>query len=141
MNPGADSLRRMVIFGPPAAGKGTQSDNIVQKFNVVHLSTGEMLRAAAKEGTESGLLAKKHMDAGELVPDELVINIVAERLQQDDCVKQGFLLDGFPRTVPQAKALDEKLGQSTVTDVVNLRVEDHSILIERMKSRGEGRAD
>eukprot|EP00493_Phyllostaurus_siculus_P019012 UN19313 len=118
----AAAQKRIVIFGPPAAGKGTQSENIVNTYGVVHLSTGDMLRAASKEGSDLGVQAQKHMDNGELVPDELVIDIVAERLQKEDCQTKGFLLDGFPRTVPQAKALDVKLGDNCLTDVVNLSV-------------------
>jgi len=95
----------LVLLGPPGAGKGTQAAAIVDHLGVPHISTGDMLRAAVAKGTEIGLKAKAIMDAGELVPDEVVISIVAERLAEDDCAK-GFLLDGFPRTVGQAESLD-----------------------------------
>lgn len=95
----------MLIMGPPGAGKGTQAANLVKKFEIPHISTGDMFRAAIKEGTELGKKAKACMDAGNLVPDEITIGIVRERLSKDDC-KKGFILDGFPRTVEQADALN-----------------------------------
>ena len=98
----------IVLMGLPGAGKGTQADKIVEKYAIPHISTGDMFRAAIKEGTELGLQAKSFMDQGALVPDEVTIGIVRERLAQADCEK-GFLLDGFPRTVPQAEALDSIL--------------------------------
>ena len=98
----------IVLMGLPGAGKGTQADKIVEKYAIPHISTGDMFRAAIKEGTELGLKAKSFMDQGALVPDEVTIGIVRERLAQADCEK-GFLLDGFPRTVPQAEALDSIL--------------------------------
>lgn len=103
----------IVLMGLPGAGKGTQADKIVEKYDIPHISTGDMFRAAIKDGTELGLKAKSYMDQGALVPDEVTIGIVRERLSQKDCEK-GFLLDGFPRTVPQAEALDnilEELGK------------------------------
>lgn len=103
----------IVLMGLPGAGKGTQADKIVEKYAIPHISTGDMFRAAISAGTELGLEAKSYMDKGALVPDEVTIGIVRERLAQKDCEK-GFLLDGFPRTVPQAEALDsilEELGK------------------------------
>src|SRR5690554_765430 len=96
----------IVFMGPPGAGKGTQAEAIVEQFGIPHISTGDAFRLAMKEGTELGLLAKQYVDSGKLVPDEVTIGIVRDRLQQDDCAK-GFLLDGFPRTISQAEALDE----------------------------------
>jgi adenylate kinase len=96
---------KIIIAGAPAAGKGTQCSVIQEKYNVIHLSTGDILRAAVKQGTELGLKAKQFMDAGQLVPDELIIGVVVERLNQHDCKTKGWLLDGFPRTESQAEAL------------------------------------
>src|SRR3954470_14381777 len=96
----------LVLMGLPGAGKGTQAEKIVEKYGISHISTGDMFRAAIKEGTELGLKAKSFMDKGELVPDEVTIGIVRERLGKSDCEK-GFLLDGFPRTVAQAAALED----------------------------------
>lgn len=98
----------LVLMGLPGAGKGTQAEKIVEKYGIPHISTGDMFRAAMKDETELGLKAKSFMDKGELVPDEVTIGIVRERLSKDDCEK-GFLLDGFPRTVPQAEALESIL--------------------------------
>jgi adenylate kinase len=98
----------LILFGPPGAGKGTQADRLRTDFNLPFISTGDMLRANVKEETELGLEAKKYMDAGDLVPDELIIAMAAERLKQPDA-EDGFLLDGFPRTIEQAKALDKLL--------------------------------
>ena len=98
----------LLIMGPPGAGKGTQAERLVKELDIIHISTGDMFRAAIANGTEMGLKAKEYMDKGALVPDEVVIGMVKDRLQQDDC-KEGFLLDGFPRTVEQAKSLDENL--------------------------------
>src|SRR5690606_9297719 len=98
----------IVLMGLPGAGKGTQAEKIVEKYEIPHISTGDMFRSAMKEGTELGLQAKSYMDKGELVPDEVTIGIVRERLGKDDC-KKGFLLDGFPRTIAQADALEQLL--------------------------------
>ncbi|TMW70046.1 adenylate kinase [Alteribacter natronophilus] len=100
----------LILMGLPGAGKGTQADKIVDKYGIPHISTGDMFRAAIKGGTELGLKAKSFMDAGNLVPDEVTVGIVRDRLSQDDC-KGGFLLDGFPRTVAQAEALEEILAE------------------------------
>lgn len=125
----------IVLMGLPGAGKGTQADKIVEKYAIPHISTGDMFRAAIKEGTELGLQAKSFMDQGTLVPDEVTIGIVRERLSQPDCEK-GFLLDGFPRTVPQAEALDsilEELGRP-VEHTINVQVEKEE-LIARLSGR------
>lgn len=125
----------LVLMGLPGAGKGTQADKIVGKYNIPHISTGDMFRAAIKEGTELGLQAKSFMDKGELVPDEVTIGIVRERLSKADCEK-GFLLDGFPRTVAQAEALDTMLADlgKKIDYVINIDV-DQSILMERLTGR------
>jgi adenylate kinase len=125
----------LVLMGLPGAGKGTQADKIVVKYNIPHISTGDIFRAAIKEGTELGLKAKSFMDQGALVPDEVTIGIVRERLSKDDCVN-GFLLDGFPRTVAQAEALDTMLADldRKIDYVINIDV-DQSILMERLTGR------
>lgn len=125
----------LVLMGLPGAGKGTQADKIVVKYNIPHISTGDMFRAAIKEGTELGLKAKSFMDKGELVPDEVTIGIVRERLSKNDC-ENGFLLDGFPRTVAQAEALDTMLADlgKKIDYVINIDV-DQSILMERLTGR------
>ncbi|UAL47578.1 adenylate kinase [Sutcliffiella horikoshii] len=125
----------LVLMGLPGAGKGTQAERIVEKYNIPHISTGDMFRAAMKEETELGMKAKSFMDQGQLVPDEVTIGIVRERLEKEDC-KAGFLLDGFPRTVPQADALEqmlEELGRK-IDYVINVNV-DQSILMERLTGR------
>ena len=99
---------RLILFGPPGAGKGTQAKKITDKYMTAHISTGDMLRAAVKNGTELGVLAKSYMDKGELVPDGVVIGIIKDRIAEKDA-RNGFMLDGFPRTVPQAEALDRML--------------------------------
>ena len=129
----------LVFFGPPGAGKGTQAQKIVADFGIPQISTGEILRAAVTSGTPLGKEAGPLMAAGRLVPDELVIGIVQERLKEVDCAN-GFLLDGFPRTIPQAEALAkalEKLGKR-IEHVVSLEVPD-AVIHDRMK--GRGRAD
>ena len=125
----------LVLMGLPGAGKGTQAEKIVEKYNIPHISTGDMFRAAIKEGTELGLKAKSFMDKGELVPDEVTIGIVRERLSKDDC-KKGFLLDGFPRTVAQAEALENILSELNrpIDYVINVDV-DKDILMERLTGR------
>lgn len=125
----------LVLMGLPGAGKGTQADKIVKKYGIPHISTGDMFRAAMKEGTELGLKAKSFMDKGELVPDEVTIGIVRERLNKPDC-EQGFLLDGFPRTVAQAEALENILAEigKKMDYVINIEV-DQSILMERLTGR------
>ncbi|AST94064.1 adenylate kinase [Sutcliffiella cohnii] len=125
----------LVLMGLPGAGKGTQAERIVEKYNIPHISTGDMFRAAMKEETELGLKAKSFMDQGQLVPDEVTIGIVRERLEKEDC-QNGFLLDGFPRTVPQAEALEELMNQlgRTLDYVINIDV-DQSILLERLTGR------
>jgi len=125
----------IVLMGLPGAGKGTQADKIVEKYAIPHISTGDMFRAAIKNGTELGLKAKSFMDKGALVPDEVTIGIVRERLSQPDC-DQGFLLDGFPRTTTQAEELDgilSGLGKK-VEHVVNIEVEQEE-LIKRLTGR------
>lgn len=122
-------------MGLPGAGKGTQAEKIVEKYSIPHISTGDMFRTAIKEGTELGLQAKSFMDQGALVPDEVTIGIVRERLGKDDC-KKGFLLDGFPRTVAQAEALETILSDldRQINFVINIDV-DKDILMERLTGR------
>src|SRR5262245_56817309 len=126
---------RLILLGPPGAGKGTQAQRLVQKHGIVQLSTGDMLRAAVKAGTAVGLRAKDLMARGELVPDEVVVAIVSDRISEPDA-KKGFILDGFPRTVPQAVALDRMLKEKKLKldGVVELKV-DGSILRQRIESR------
>ena len=125
----------ILLMGPPGAGKGTQAAKLVKKYGIPHISTGDMFRAAVKEGTELGKKAKACMDAGQLVPDEITIGIVRERLQKPDCTK-GFILDGFPRTVEQADALDGILKSLSIhlTRAVDISVPSSS-LIERAVGR------
>ena len=122
-------------MGLPGAGKGTQAEQIVDKYEIPHISTGDMFRSAIKEGTDLGLQAKSFMDKGELVPDEVTIGIVRERLSKEDCEK-GFLLDGFPRTVPQAEALENILSDlnKKIDFVINIDVEKE-LLMERLTGR------
>ncbi|PEM82566.1 adenylate kinase [Bacillus toyonensis] len=125
----------LILMGLPGAGKGTQAEQIVAKYNIPHISTGDMFRAAMKAETEMGLQAKSFIDKGALVPDEVTIGIVRERLSQEDCVK-GFLLDGFPRTVAQASALEEimkDLGKK-IDYVLNINV-DSGLLLKRLTGR------
>ncbi len=126
---------RVILMGPPGAGKGTQADLLINKLGILHISTGDMFRKALKEKTSLGLEAKKYMDAGELVPDNVTVGIVKERLAEPDCTK-GFLLDGFPRTIPQADALGstlEELGVS-LDKVINIAV-DRDVLLQRLTGR------
>ena len=126
---------KIILMGPPGAGKGTQAEKLVELYQIPHISTGDMFRKAQKEGTELGLKAKSYMDQGQLVPDEVTVGIVKERLAEDDC-KDGFLLDGFPRTVQQADALDGILAElGMVLDrVVNIEV-DKAFLVDRLTGR------
>ncbi|KIL53640.1 adenylate kinase [Jeotgalibacillus alimentarius] len=119
----------IVLMGLPGAGKGTQAERIIEKYNIPHISTGDMFRAAIKDGTELGMKAKSYMDQGDLVPDEVTIGIVRERLSKNDC-QEGFLLDGFPRTVAQADALDallKDLGKE-LDYVLNIKVEKEELM-------------
>lgn len=126
---------QMILLGPPGAGKGTQAETLVQKLSIPHISTGDMFRKAIKEGTALGTKAKEYMDQGKLVPDEVTIGIVKERIAQDDCNK-GFLLDGFPRTVFQAEALDNILKDMKIAleAVINIEVPKEK-LIDRLTGR------
>lgn len=121
----------LILLGAPGAGKGTQAEKICEKYNIPAVSTGNIIREALKNGTDMGLKAKSYIDAGALVPDEVVIGIIKERLAEDDC-KNGFILDGFPRTIPQAEALDE-MGIN-IDKVVDIEVPD-----EKIASRLSGR--
>lgn len=126
---------RLILLGPPGSGKGTQAQRLVQRYGIVQLSTGEMLRAAVAAQTPVGLKAKDIMASGGLVPDDIVIGIISDRLDQPDAAK-GFILDGFPRTVPQAEALDELLKKKhmKLEAVIELRVNE-SALLQRVESR------
>ena len=127
--------KNIILMGPPGAGKGTLAKQLMSAFDLVHISTGDMFREAIKAGTELGKLAKSYIDHGDLVPDEVTIGIVKERLGQDDCAK-GFLLDGFPRTLPQAEAL-KKLSMEvnrSIEVVINLDC-DNQELIRRISGR------
>lgn len=130
-----DGIMRLILLGPPGAGKGTQAAAIVEKYQIPHISTGDIFRYNIKQGTELGKKAKSYMDQGLLVPDEVVVEIVEDRLKKDDC-KNGFLLDGFPRTVVQAEALDKVLEKMNVAldKVINIEV-DKSILVDRAVGR------
>ncbi|MGN1201884.1 MAG: adenylate kinase [Eubacterium sp.] len=122
---------KLILLGAPGAGKGTQAEKIVDKYGIPAISTGNILRAAVKDGTEMGLKAKAFMDAGQLVPDEVVIGIIKDRLKEDDC-KNGFILDGFPRTIPQAQALED--ANIEIDKVVDIEVSDEAIT-KRMSGR------
>ena len=126
----------LLIMGLPGAGKGTQAAKIVEKFKVAHISTGDMFRAAIANQTEMGMLAKSYIDKGELVPDEVTNGIVKERLSQEDIKETGFLLDGYPRTIDQAHALDTILKELGIVldGVINIEV-DPSCLLERLSGR------
>lgn len=126
---------RIVLLGPPGAGKGTQAAKLIDKYNIPHISTGDIFRKNLKENTKLGLKAKEYMDKGLLVPDELVVDIVKDRLLKEDCLK-GFLLDGFPRTVEQAEALENEMDKLKIrlNGVINIEIEDE-ILIDRLTAR------
>src|SRR5947208_3263680 len=135
---------RLILLGPPGAGKGTQAQRLVHKHGIVQLSTGEMLRAAVAAETPVGLKAKDVMASGGLVPDDIVIGIISDRIEQPDAAK-GFILDGFPRTVPQAEALDQLLKSKRLKldAVIELRVNESALLsrvearVAQMRERGE----
>ena len=115
---------KLILLGAPGAGKGTQAEKICEKLNIPAISTGNIIRAALKNGTEMGLKAKSFMDAGQLVPDEVVIGIIKDRLKENDC-ENGFILDGFPRTIPQAQALED-MGIE-IDKVIDIEVPDEKI--------------
>lgn len=125
----------LILLGPPGCGKGTQAKRLEQSRGLVQLSTGDMLRAAVASGSDMGQQAKKVMDAGELMPDEIMIEIISERIDQPDCAN-GFILDGFPRTIPQAEALDKLLADKSLDfgKVIELKV-DEEALVERITGR------
>ena len=138
----------IILLGPPGAGKGTQAQRLVDAHGVVQLSTGDILRGAVASGSELGKKAKKVMDAGQLMPDDLMIQIISDRIDAPDCAN-GFILDGFPRTVPQAEALDELLDEKglKLDHVIELKVDD-AVLVDRITGRaseeaaaGQARAD
>ena len=126
---------KIIMLGAPGAGKGTQAKMIADKYGVPHISTGDIFRANIKNGTELGMEAKKYMDAGKLVPDELTVKILLDRVAQDDC-KNGYVLDGFPRTIPQAEVLDQALTElgDQVDYAINVDVPDENI-VNRMSGR------
>lgn len=130
------AARRLVMFGSPGTGKGTQAILLAKRLDIPHISTGKIFREAGKEGTELGLLAKSYTDGGNYVPDDIVIGIVTERLAREDCRTKGFILDGVPRTVPQAEALDERLAKQgmPLEKVIELKV-DRAILVRRLTGR------
>lgn len=135
----------LILFGPPGAGKGTQAQFIVDRYNVVQLSTGDMLRAAVAAGTELGKMAKAVMDAGELVDDDIIIGIIGDRIGEPDCAN-GFILDGFPRTLAQAEGLDRLLAEKglALDAVVNINVPDEELFArieKRAAETGGTRAD
>ena len=126
---------KIIMLGAPGAGKGTQAKMIADKYGVPHISTGDIFRANIKNGTELGMEAKKYMDQGLLVPDELVVDLVVDRVNQDDC-KNGYVLDGFPRTIPQAEVLDSELTKlgDHIDYAINVDVPDENI-VKRMSGR------
>ncbi len=126
---------KIVMLGAPGAGKGTQADMIAEKYNIPHISTGDIFRANLKNGTELGMKAKKYMDAGELVPDELTCDLVVDRIAQEDCA-EGYILDGFPRTIPQAEVFTKQLEQNgqAIDFAIDVEVPDENI-VNRMSGR------
>ena len=136
-------MLNIVLFGPPGAGKGTQSEKLIDKYNLAHISTGDLFRKNLKEGTEMGKLAQKYMDEGNLVPDEVVIGMVDERIKEQD-ESNGYLFDGFPRTVEQARALDVLMNknETPISAMISLDVPEEE-LITRLLNRGKtsGRPD
>jgi adenylate kinase len=137
-------MLNIVLFGPPGAGKGTQSQKLIDKYNLMHLSTGDILRNAIERQTPRGIEAKKYMDRGELVPDELVIGIIGRRLEEYRDKTNGFVFDGFPRTNIQAKELDEMLTEKNLSITMLLALEvEYDELVSRLQKRGEigGRTD
>ncbi len=134
---------RIVLLGAPGSGKGTQATNLKEHFNIPHVSTGDLLRAAVRDGTELGLKAKSIMEAGELVPDDLVLGMLRERLEKPDC-RGGFILDGYPRNLSQAEALNGLLNEldQPVEHAVQIHVA-HELIVERISKRAaeEGRSD
>lgn len=134
-------MKRVLLVGPPGSGKGTQAERICKEFKIPHISTGSMLRDAVASGSELGKRVEGVLAKGELVSDELITSIVAERLKGEDC-KEGFLLDGFPRTSAQAEALDHILAQSPLTHIIELSV-PHAEIVKRLLERAklQGRTD
>jgi len=131
---GCDTMR-MIMLGPPGAGKGTQAAILANTLKIPHISTGDIFRSNIKENTPLGVLAKSYIDAGKLVPDDVTVSIVEDRIQKPDC-KKGFIMDGFPRTIPQAEKFDEMLEkiQAEIDLVINISVDD-AVIIKRMAGR------
>ena len=127
---------KIIMLGAPGAGKGTQAKMIAEKYGIPHVSTGDIFRANIKNGTQLGMEAKKYMDQGLLVPDELTVKILLDRVAQEDC-KNGYVLDGFPRTIPQAEVLDKALAElgEEIDYAVNVDVPDENIVKDRKSTR------